>query len=308
MILPAAIVLILLGAAYAYWEVFYAPRRRQQSAADIPKGSQYARERDRMVPLIREMEGVAFEPVTITAEDGTSLFGRYYHVRDGAPLQIQFHGYRSFAVRDFCGGNKLAREMGQNTLLVDQRAHGKSGGTAITFGIRERQDCLCWARYARQRFGRETPIFLSGASMGAATVLMASDLDLPETVIGIIADSPYSSPGAITRKVCRDRHLPVAIVWPLVRLGARLYGGFSISGGGAVEAVKHTKVPILLIHGEDDRFVPCAMSREIFDACVSPKFLATFPDAGHVLSYIVDPTRYEQVIGEFVRFCEQRVR
>ena len=197
---------------------------------------------------------------------------RYYHVRDGAPLQIQFHGYRGAALRDFCGGNKLARESGQNTLVVDQRAHGKSGGNTITFGIRERLDCLSWVKYANQRFSSGTPIFLSGVSMGATTVLMASELKLPANVMGIIADCPYSSPEVIIRKVCReDMHLPPALTMPLIRLGARLFGHFVLNESSAVQAVGNKNIPILLLHGEDDRFVPCDMSREIFDACTGEK-------------------------------------
>ena len=257
-----------------------------------------------MLSLIRQMDEIPYEAVTISAQDGTKLAARYYHVRDGAPLQIQFHGYRGTALRDFCGGNKLARESGQNTLVVDQRAHGKSGGTAITFGIRERLDCLCWAEYANRRFGSETPVFLSGVSMGAATVLMASELKLPANVVGIIADCPYSSPEAIIRKVCReDMHLPPVLVMPFIRLGARLFGHFDLKEASAVQAVRNTNIPILLLHGEDDRFVPCDMSQEIFDACTGEKNRITFPGAGHGLSYIVDTETYSEAVSRFVDRC-----
>lgn len=168
------LLLSVLIAWYSYRTAFYSPKKRKKDDYAIPKGEQYKKERQRMLSLIRQMDEIPYEAVTISGNDGTKLSARYYHVRDGAPLQIQFHGYRGTAVRDFCGGNKLARESGQNTLVVDQRAHGKSGGTAITFGIRERWDCLSWAEYANQRFGSDTPVFLSGVSMGAATVLMAS--------------------------------------------------------------------------------------------------------------------------------------
>mgnify|MGYP001117318828 CR=1 FL=1 len=158
----------------AYRKAFYSPEERKEDIYALPQGEQYENERQRMLSLIREMDEIPYEAVSISAQDGTKLAARYYHVRDGAPLQIQFHGYRGTALRDFCGGNKLARESGQNTLVVDPRAHGKSGGTTITFGIRERWDCLSWVEYVNQRFGSDTPIFLSGVSMGAATVLMAS--------------------------------------------------------------------------------------------------------------------------------------
>ena len=298
------LLIVLLIAGFSYRTAFYSSAHRKEDHYALPQGEQYEKERQRMLSLIRQMDDIPYESVFISARDGTRLFARYYHVRDGAPLQIQFHGYRGTALRDFCGGNKLARESGHNTLVVDQRAHGKSSGTTITFGIRERWDCLSWAEYANQRFGSNTPIFLSGVSMGAATVLMASELKLPANVIGIIADCPYSSPEAIIRKVCReDMHLPPTLVMPFIRLGARLFGHFDLREASALEAVQHTHIPILLIHGEDDRFVPCDMSREIFDACTAYKIGKTFPGAGHGLSYIVDTHGYEQTVAQFTEYC-----
>lgn len=302
--IPVAILLlaaaVLLVARWAFDQAFAPPKGLDPLAP--PEGEQYDRERPRMMVLIGEMAALPFEPVSITARDGTPLFGRYYHVRDGAPLQIQMHGYHGSAVRDFCGGNKIAREAGHNTLVVDQRAHGQSAGRAITFGILERYDCLDWIAYANARFG-ETKIVLSGVSMGAATVLMAAGLPLPENVVGVIADSPYSSPEAIIRKVCGEMGLPPTPAMPFVRLGARLYGGFTLRGGSPVEAVRTAKVPILLIHGEDDRFVPCAMSAEIAAVCQSPCRRETFPDAGHGISFLADHPRYVAVVKEFLAAC-----
>ena len=303
------LLIVLLIAGFSYRTAFYSSAHRKEDHYALPQGEQYEKERQRMLSLIRRMDDIPYESVSISARDGTRLFARYFHVRDGAPLQIQFHGYRGTALRDFCGGNKLARESGQNTLVVDQRAHGRNGGRTITFGIRERMDCLCWAEYASQRFGSNTPIFLSGVSMGAATVLMASELELPCNVIGIIADCPYSSPEAIIRKVCReDMHLPPALVMPFVRLGARLFGHFDLKEASAVQAVRNTDIPILLLHGEDDRFVPCDMSREIFDACAGEKTRITFPGAGHGLSYIVDTVRYSEAVSRFVDQCLRNSR
>ena len=73
-----------------------------------------------------------FEPVHITAQDGTPLAARYYHHADGAPLAIIFHGYRGYATRDGLGGYTLCTALGYNVLLPDQRAHGYSGGHTIT--------------------------------------------------------------------------------------------------------------------------------------------------------------------------------
>jgi fermentation-respiration switch protein FrsA (DUF1100 family) len=194
----------------------------------------------------------------------------------------------------------LVRELGHNTLLVDQRAHGKSGGKSITFGIKERYDCLDWINYVSDRFGPDTKIILSGLSMGGATVLMASELDLPKNVVGIMADCPYSSPKEIIKQECKKMKLPPNIAYPFVRLGAIIFGKFDPSASTAKDAVSKAKIPILIIHGENDDFVPCSMSRDIYNACVSDKTLVTIPKASHGISYIIDRPLYEKNVSEFL--------
>ena len=63
----------------------------------------------------------------------------------------------------------------------------------------------------------------------------------------------------------------------------------------------NTQVPILLIHGEADSFVPCDMSREILDANPEKISRVTFPDADHGISYLVDTDRYAMTVKDFVR-------
>ena len=292
---------LLLACLYAYRVAFYSPKSKRAKVDDPLNGAQYEAVVDNISRISGVMQKFTYEPISIESFDGTRLFGRYYHLRDDAPLEILFHGYRSHPFRDCSGGHALARKMGFNTLVVDQRAHGKSDGVTITFGNKERRDCLRWVKYCTERFGSNTPIILSGLSMGAATVLMASDLELPENVACILADSPYSTPSAIIEKVCADLHYPVAICRPFIHLSAMLLGRFRLNGCTAKDSVSRAKVPILLIHGEDDRFVPCSMSREIADCCVSRVEVHTFPDAGHGLCYMTDPLRYEKIVHDFLQ-------
>ena len=267
----------------------------------MPQGGPYDKLHDDILKSITDMLARPFEAVMISSYDGKKMYARYYHVRDGAPVQIFFHGYKSSAVVDCCGGSKFAGMLGQNALVVDQRSHGKSEGMSITFGIKERRDCLAWIEYVRSRFGEDVKIILSGLSMGAATVLMATDLSLPENVIGIIADCPFSSPKAIIQKVAKDLHLPAKLMYPFVKLGARLFGGFDLEESSPVSAVGKASLPILLFHGEDDNFVPCDMSREICNTNPSNITLETIPEAGHGLCYMVAPKRYEEAITAFMQ-------
>ena len=295
---------LALGAAlFTYEKAFYhAPKKRSREyeIPDAPLCEDYKQTMDRLVGTLRE---IPCEEVSIRSFDGTVLRGFYYHVADGAPMQIQFHGYKGTPMRDFCGGNALAREMGQNTLLVEQRAHGTSRRRSICFGIKERRDCLAWVEYAVKRFGAKQKILLSGVSMGAATVLMASELNLPDNVVGIIADCPYSSPREIICKVASDVGYPAKVAYPFLWLGALVYGHFRLDASSAVNAVRNARVPILLIHGEEDDFVPCEMSRKIKAAGGALVRLETFPKASHGMSYMVDPERYRRISREFCEAC-----
>ncbi len=293
--------LTLTAAAITYKNVFFNSDERKSRHWQLPKGEQFEKDYDRMHELIAAAEAVPFEAVSIRSRDGLKLYGRYYQIAEGAPLMLLFHGYRGYALRDFAGAHKICRENGLNMLVVDERAHAKSGGHTMTFGVKERFDILDWVTYARSRFGAQTPMILSGISMGGTAVCMASELNLPPNVKGIISDCAFSSPKEIIMEVCRQHGWPARILWPIAWLGARLFGRVDLTATTAVSAVKHAKVPMLFLHGEDDRFVPCAMSRKIFAACTAKKRIETFPDAGHGVSYLADPERYTRTVLRFAQ-------
>lgn len=288
------------GAYYAYRIAFYSPTKDREKIPEI-KDEKYKVHKNAIRDLYRELQSKPCEFVTVQSRDRLTLSGRYYHVKDDAPLAIGFHGYRSCWLIDFCGGADIAFEMGHNVLLIDERAHGKSQGRSITFGIKERQDLLCWIDYALNRFGADSKILLYGVSMGAATVLMASGLKLPENVKGIIADCPYSSPLDIILKVGKQTGYPPKLIRPFVILGAKIFGGFDVKETTAEEAVRNSRIPILLIHGADDNFVPAEMSEEIAKANPEKITRYTFPGADHALSYMVDTPRYRKLVTEFVQ-------
>ncbi len=291
--------ILLGGSYYAYRIAFYSPKKGR-GLIPSTSGPQYDPYRADMSRIFKQLNDRPFEQVTIFSLDGLKLSGRYYHVSDSAVLDIGFHGYRSHPLTDFSGGSELSFQLGHNLLLVDQRAHGDSEGRTISFGIQERQDVYSWVQYAIERFGPETKLFLHGISMGAATVLMASDYEFPENVRGIIADCPYSVALDIILHVGKEMPIPQWLMRPFVILGAKIYGGFDIRETDANRAVKNTSIPILLIHGEADHFVPCEMSVTVRQA--NPELVSrhTFPNASHGMSYLSDTPRYQKLVSEFV--------
>lgn len=300
LIILCILLFTVLGISYyAYRTAFLSPKREQGEYYELPEGEQYEEHLKNIQMWIDEMQAIPFEKIHITSHEGKQLYGRYYHTKEGAPIEIMFHGYKSSAYLDFCGGIKFAIRSGHNILIVDQRSHGNSDGTTITFGIKERHDCLSWIHYLNNRFGIDTPIILSGLSMGAATVLMASNLNLPDNVTGIVADCPYSSPKEILLKVCRDMHYPATLMFPFIKLGALLFGHFNLTECDALSCVKESKVPILIFHGDDDRFVPCDMSLALKKANPEQITLEIVPNAGHGLCYVIGPKQYEDALKNF---------
>ncbi len=300
-IVLAAAVLVLAALFVVYWIAFHSPNGTQNDDTSVHRSDQTEPLMDTILEMIRKLNGEPYERVYITSEDGLRLAGRYYFRRDGAPLILCFHGWRGTPSRDFSGGASFYLARGFNVLLIEERGQCSSEGHTITMGVMERRDCLRWIDYALERFGPDSELMLAGISMGAATVLMASGMELPANVKGIVADCPFTTPLAILTKVCAEFRLPPAVSRPLLIGAARLFGRFDAADpeADAAAAVKRSRTPILLIHGEDDRFVPCDMGRAIAAANPEMVELHTFPGAGHGLSFLVDRPRYEALVGAF---------
>jgi len=297
--------LVLLTSLICFFRVFYSPTRKPlgENEYDFPVGEIYEPHREAMVEWVKMTRTMPHEDFSITSFDGLTLRGRYYECQPGGVIEILFHGYRGNAERDMSAGVERCFALGRNALIVDHRAAGKSDGHIITFGIHERKDCLRWVDFVIDHFGKETKIILTGISMGAATVMMAAGEELPENVVCVLADCGYSSPREIIQKVVRDMKLPVWTLYPFIRLGARLFGHFDLEETSPMEAVQRCRVPLILIHGAADDFVPCDMSRRLYEACVSQKKFVAIEGAGHGLAFPTDKKLYLQSLADFQNEC-----
>ncbi len=300
-ILLIVFLIILLGLYCLYRYVFGTDARRVAGDDEIPYGARYQKYQESVTRNIREFKAAPYEEMRIIARDGTKLFGRCFHMADGGPVILMFHGYRSSAYRDAMGAFQISRACGYNLLVVDQRAHHGSGGRTITFGVKERYDCLDWIAFVTERFGKETKIFLVGLSMGASTVLMAAGLELPDSVKGIMADCGYSTPKDILCSVIQSMRLPIRPVYFLIRLSAIIFGGFDPNSASAHEALKKCKIPVLFIHGEADSLVPCEMGKTNYEVCAGKKEMFLVAEADHGMSYLHDAEKYLEVTRAFIK-------
>lgn len=299
----AALSAIFLFITYGCFRfAFYAPKRKievDRAQIELPKGKIYEPFHDVMTDWILEARKLPHEDVNIVSRDSLKLTGKFYQFAPGAPIEIMFHGYRGGAERDMSGGVQRCFSVGRSALVVEQRCSNTSEGNVITFGIREHLDCLDWIDFTIDRYGKNVKIILTGISMGASTVLMAAGQTLPQNVIGVLADCGFTSAKKIMYHVMGQLKLPPRICYPILKIGAKLFGKFDLEEYSAIEAMKHCTVPVIFYHGEGDDFVPCSMSRENYDACIARKCLVTVPGAGHGLSYPADPERYIRTLLEF---------
>ena len=246
--------------------------------------------------------------VSVTARDGTPLAGHWLTCKTPRRVILAMHGWRSSWSADFGIVSSFWHRQGCSVLYAEQRAQGASGGQYMGFGLTERYDCLVWLDWIQKQTGGRLPVYLAGVSMGASTVLMASSLELPRSVRGILADCGYTSIHAIWKHVANHNlHLlygpraPYAdrLCRKKIRAGTRDYS--------TVDALKTNRTPVLFVHGTEDRFVPLEMTFENYQACRAPKRLFVVPGAGHGMSYFVDRAGYQAETLRFWADCEKNV-
>lgn len=243
---------------------------------------------------------VEMEQATITARDGVKLVGHWYPCQDPKRIILAVHGWRTSWNRDFGMAADFLHESHCSVLFIEQRGQNGSGGDYMGFGVTEQFDCLDWLQWILQHKSDSLPIYLYGISMGAATVMMAAGLSLPETVHGIVADCGFTSPDAIWKHVAEDNlHVPYGIHRPTAGYLYRKRNQLNPFHYSATEALSRTHIPVLLIHGEEDHFVPVQMAYENYEACASPKRLLIVPGAGHAMSYFMDMEGYEAALQDF---------
>ena len=301
-ILIFALFIILTTMCICFFKIFYSKRSKSKSADEypIPEGEIYEVHREQMIDWIKQTRKMEHRDVSVISFDGLTLRGKYFEYKKGAPIEILFHGYRGTAERDLCGGVQRCFSIGHNALIVDHRASGNSEGKVITFGAKESRDCITWINFVLQSIDKNAKIILTGISMGAATVMVASTMELPPNVIGVLADCGYTSTREIIKKVMHDMKLPANILYPFARLSAKIFAGFDPDERSPKKSMEACQLPIIFFHGDVDSYVPCSMSEENFSSCVSEhKRLVIIPGAGHGLCFPINMQKYLEELDDF---------
>lgn len=245
------------------------------------------------------------ETIEITSHDGIKLIGHWVPCKSARRIILAMHGWRSTWYSDFGLISDFLEKNDCSVLFAEQRAQNNSGGDYMGFGLIERYDCLDWINWIIEHCNSDLPIYLDGVSMGATTVLMASALDLPKSVHGIVADCGFTSPDDIWKHVAnKNLHIPYGIRRGMANNLCKKKIQYGPQDYSTVKALQNTSIPVLFIHGTEDRFVPVDMTYENYKTCISPKKLFVVPGADHCMSYFIDKEGYESAVKEFWRLFD----
>lgn len=240
------------------------------------------------------------ETVELIADDGVKLVGHWFGRPRSRRVIVAMHGWRSAWYRDFALSAPFWLEHGCSVLFAEQRGQNASGGDYIGFGLAERFDCRDWAEWVDDRCGGKLPIYLSGISMGATTVLMAAGEPLPKNVHGIMADCGFTSPQAILKHVSNNNlHIAYGLYGGLVELLFKQKLQRAADEYSTTEALANNTIPVLFAHGASDRFVPVEMTYENYRACAGKKRLLIVPGAEHGMSFCVEEENYKNAVLSF---------
>ena len=245
------------------------------------------------------------EEITVESFDGLKLVAYNLPAKNAKGTWLLIHGHQSAPLREYAGLAKFFHTLGYNVVLPYQRAHGKSEGKYITFGVKERYDVRDWLLKINEIYGDTLPLYMEGISMGCATVLMSLSFDLPSNLQSVVADCGYTSPYEIMWKVAKkDKNVPLPrLVLGVGNVMAHILADFDFEEYDTFKGLRYNKIPVMFVHGTADVFVPIEMTISNYQYCTSEKFLYLVENAPHAISYFIDEEGYRRKI---IQFCDLR--
>lgn len=236
----------------------------------------------RVSPAPTSLPGI--KDISVTASDGARLVAWFVPAPESAGRCVMvLHGIAD-SRRGSAGFARMFLDAGYSVLLPDSRAHGRSGGEFVTYGLLEKSDVVDWARWLLQ--SGCSHIYGLGESLGAAVLIQASATE--PVFRAIVAECAYSDLRSIAEyRLWRLSGTPRTLGEPLSRwvvasgmTFARIRYGLDFDQVSPLTSIRRSPTPILLIHGLNDSDTPPRHS-EALAAVSSTAELWLVPGAGH---------------------------
>ena len=198
------------------------------------------------------------------------------------------------------GALKYARfylQLGFSCVIYDLRGHGENEKAFTTYGKKEGRDLALLIDDTRNRYPDLTVLGLHGESLGAATTVMSLRYD-PQVDFAV-ADCGFSDIENVLRGAVKAMKLP-GLICSMQDLGLRIRYGCSFSDMRPIEALSGSSVPVMFIHGSDDKLISPANSQAMYDAAEGYREIHLIPGAEHAVSAIADPDLYMEHLRGFL--------
>lgn len=254
---------------------------------------------------IRREVQAELQDVSITAADGVVLKAWYVRPpRYNGNAVILLHGITDNR-EGVAGYGQLLLAHGYAVLLPDARRHGESGGELATYGVKEADDTHRWVSWI---CAHDPPqcIYGFGESYGAA--LMLESLAAENRFCAMAVESPFSTAremsyervsGPLHLQPWFGRTLGRPAIWS-AEFYARLRYGIDLLQPSPLDAVTHSAVPVLLIHGAADRSISPRHSQWMANAASDHVQLWLVPHAGHTMAWAAAHQEFEtRLLGWF---------
>jgi dipeptidyl aminopeptidase/acylaminoacyl peptidase len=246
---------------------------------------------------------VSFEDVKFKNRDNINLKGWFLPAGGSvpAPTIIIAHGLGA-SKSDFVDLGACFVKEGFNVLLFDFRAHGESGGSGCSLGLKEQDDITAAIDYVMTRPDVDhQKIGLYGFSLGGAVAILAAAKDT--RIKAVVADSPFASLKEMSANVLRNSYL--LPYFPFVHLVNLFYRILFNGWMEEVEPVKEVKNisprPVLLITSDLDEMIPSAHAKQLYSAALDPKELWVVKGASHGGTMAVAKGGYYNKTVDFFR-------
>jgi len=172
---------------------------------------------------------------------------------------IYLHGNSSSRLAVFHSGIlNTVSNLGFSLIAFDFSGSGISGGQYVSLGYYEKDDVEDVISVVKRK-GWTSKILLWGRSMGAVTALLYASSN-PDSVAGLVMDSPYSSLVEVAKDLVADINssIPSFLVLGVLQLVRRSVvnrAGFDIYDVEPQKVISKCRCPAFMLHGTNDRVV-----------------------------------------------------
>jgi hypothetical protein len=226
--------------------------------------------------------GLTTEDVWFRAADGVDLHGWWIGHPSARGTLLYCHG-SSGSIAQRVGVLRQLAELRMNLFAFDYRGYGRSGGVPSERGLYA-DARAAYDHLVAERGSAAGEILLFGHSLGGA---VAIETARQRPAAGLVVQSSFTD----LKEMARAAYPQLPLHW-ITRNQFR-----------SIEKVAELTLPKLFVHGVEDRTVPLAVGRKLYEAAAPPKELYLVERAGHNDIHLHGGAAYARRLARFRKTC-----